>query len=268
MRLFAVTAVAVAAAAFFGAAPLLTAVPSAAAQAPARPAAGDATVPYRVGETLTYDVSWSRFLVAGTAVTKVIERKSSYGATAYAVLAEGRPRALIERLYPVYYKMDALIDTRTLLSQWTSLYFDENGRKRQTTMQFDRAKRQVLYEVPTSPDGLKDQFAMPSNTQDGLSTLFALRARTPNAGARLTIPVADDGTMYTAEIFNQGVEKVTVPFGTVDAWNLRLRILNSGLQEVAKNVGVWVSTDARRLPVRIEAELSIGTFGLMLREAQ
>jgi hypothetical protein len=266
MRLLAVTAVAVAAAAVLSVGPALTAVP--AAQTPARQAPADATVPFRVGETLTYDVSWSRFLTAGTAVTRVIERKPSNGTVAYAVLAEGRPLPLIQRLYPVYYKMDALIDTRTLLSHWTSLFMDENGRKRQTTMTFDRTKRQVLYEVPTEPGGLKDTFAMPSNTQDGLSVLFSLRARTPSAGARLTIPVADDGAMYTAEIFNQGVEKVSVPFGTVDAWNLRLRILNTGLQEVAKNVGVWISTDARRLPVRIEAELIVGTFGLALRVAQ
>jgi hypothetical protein len=266
MRLYAVTAAAVAAAvALCTWSPAVAS--SAAAQTPARQASRDAAVPFSVGETLTYDVSWSRFLVAGTAVTRVTERKASYGATAYAVMAEGRPRSVIERIYPVYYKMDALIDTRTLLSQWTSLFMDENGRKRQTTMQFDRAKRQVLYEEPTSP-GLKDQFAMPSNTQDGLSTLFTLRARTPSAGARLTIPVADDGTMYTAEIFNQGIEKVTVPFGTADAWNLRIRILNTGLQEVAKSAGIWISTDARRLPLRIEAELPIGTFGLVLREAQ
>ena len=267
MRLLTVSAVLLASVTVPGVLPYIVAAPWAAQTAPARPAAGDANVPFRVGETLTYDVAWSRFLVAGTATTRVTERKPSFGASAYAVMAEGRPVSLIERLYPVYYKMDALIDTRTLLSQWTSLFMDENGRKRQSTMQFDRAKRQVLYEE-TAPPGLKDQFAMPSTTQDGLSTLFVLRARTPNAGARLTIPVADDGTMYTAEVFNQGVEKVTVPFGTADAWNLRIRILNTGLQEVTKNAGVWITTDARRLPLRIEAELPIGTFGLALRTAQ
>src|SRR5690242_10102536 len=87
---------------------------------PERNAARDATVPFRVGETLTYDVAWARILTAGTATAKVVERKTANNSTAYALLAEGRPRPLIARLYPVYYKMDALADTVTLLSQWTS----------------------------------------------------------------------------------------------------------------------------------------------------
>src|SRR6185503_6093006 len=117
--------------------------PATAQRAPARPPAREAAVPFRTGETLTFDVSWSNFLIAGTATAKVVEKRNSQNAMAYALLAEGRPRPLIERLYPVYYKMESLLDTSSLLTHWTGLYTEERSRKRQTTMFFDRPKRRV-----------------------------------------------------------------------------------------------------------------------------
>ena len=43
----------------------------------------EASVPFKVGETLAYDVSWSSFLVAGTATTTVKEKRPSYESIAY-----------------------------------------------------------------------------------------------------------------------------------------------------------------------------------------
>src|SRR5580765_8462063 len=63
-----------------------------AARAPARPTpppAREASVPFHVGEMLTFDVSWSQFLTAGTAVSRIVEKKSTAGSTAYAIVADG-----------------------------------------------------------------------------------------------------------------------------------------------------------------------------------
>ena len=84
------------------------------AMAPAPPRS-ERAVPFKVGETLTYDVSWSSYLTAGTAVTTVKEKKPSYNSTAYYIVAEGRPTPLLSKLYTLYYKVDTLIDSYTLL---------------------------------------------------------------------------------------------------------------------------------------------------------
>ena len=66
----------------------------------------------------------------------------------------------------------------------------------------------------------------------------------------------------------QSRERTSVPFGELDAWNIRIRILDQQQQEAAKNAGVWISTDNSRLPLRIEAALPVGTFSLSLREVR
>ena len=240
-----------------------------AAKPPARPApppAREASVPFRVGETLTYDVSWSQFLTAGTAVSRVVEKKSSSGSTAYAIVADGRPVPLVARFYPVYYKMDSLLDSFSILSLATSSYSEENGRKRQSNTRFDRAGRRAFYEAST--ESAKVNFEIPANVQDGLATLYAVRGHTFKAGERFTIPVADDGSLYRVEFETRGQERVRVPLGDLDAWNLKLTILDDKGQPAATNTAVWISTDARKLPIKLQSDLSVGSFVLALRGAQ
>src|SRR5262245_39961600 len=213
--------------------------PATSAPAPRR----ELSVPFAVGETLTFDISWSQFLTAGTAVTRVVDKRASSSSTALYVVADGKPVPLVARFYPLYYKMDTLVDSFTGLSQVSTLYQEESTRKRRTTMRFDRAKQRVYYEIASEPPAKAD-FAAPSGVQDGLATLYMLRARTFKTGDRFTIPVADDGTLYSVQFENAGAERVVVPAGRFDAWNIRVSIVDADRQTVGKNVGVWISSDA------------------------
>jgi len=227
----------------------------------------EASVPFKVGETLTYDVSWSSFLVAGTATTTVKEKRPSYESIAYYVVAEGRPLPLLARLYNLYYKMDALVDSRTLLSQRGSLYAEEAADHRLAATRFDRAARRAFFEVQ-SEQTTKTDYAVPAGTQDGLTVLYSLRTRALKAGDRVVVPVADGGLLYTVSAEIAAPETVRVPLGEFSAWNLKVSIVNGQGQAAWKNVALWISNDARRLPVKLQAELSIGHFVLALREAR
>lgn len=252
--------------------------PSAPAPAPAKrvPPRGttapaprkEAPMPFSVGETLTYDVAWSQYLVAGSAVARVVEKRPSYNSSAYYIVAEGRPIPLIARFYSVYYKMDSLLDSFTTLSQRMSVYKEEGSRKHYASTTFDRSKRRAEFEVQAEPAPVRNEFAVPQNVQDGLATLYALRGRTFTAGDRLSIPVTDEGALYTANFEVSGPEPIKVPMGQVDAWNLRIQILDATNQPVGRNVGAWISTDARRLPVKLQADLPVGSFALALRTVQ
>jgi len=232
-----------------------------AAPAPAR----EAVVPFSIGETLTYDVAWSTFLVAGSATSRVVEKRPSGNSSAYYIVAEGRPLPIIARLYALYYKMDSLMDSYSTLSHRTSLYKEEGSRKRMTTTTFDRAAKRGQFTVQT--DAPID-FAIPADVQDGLATLYALRSRNLKTGDHLTIPVADEGMLYKASFEVGAPEQVKVPLGTITALSLKITVLDAANQPVGKNIAAWISTDPRRLPVRLQADLPVGNFGLTLRSAQ
>ena len=242
--------------------------PAAAKRAPAPTAPRkEVSVPFRVGETLTYDVSWSQYMVAGSAVSRVVEKRGAPTSSAYYIVAEGRPLPLIARIYALYYKMDSVLDSFTALSQRTSLYTEEGSQKRSVSTTFNRSTKQGLFETASDPPA-KNEFAIPADVQDGLAALYALRARSLAPGSRVTIPVANEGMLYSV-IFDVGApEAVKVPLGSITAWNLGVTILDGAGQPAARNVRAWISTDARRLPIKLQADLPVGSFILALRTAQ
>src|SRR5471032_3339697 len=147
------------------------AAPPVRSAAPARQSRVERSVPFTVGETLTYDVSWSAFLTAGTVVTTVNEKRSSYNSTAYYIVAEGRPTPLVARLYPLYYKLDSLLDAFTLLSQRGSLYAEEGIRHALRTTTFDRRAQKASFEYQGTTT-VKTDFPVPADVQDLLSALY------------------------------------------------------------------------------------------------
>jgi hypothetical protein len=224
----------------------------------------EAPVPFAVGETLTYDVSWSSVLVAGTAVVSVQDKRASQGSTAYMIVAEGRPVPLVARLYSLYYKMDSLVDAVSLLSQRGSLYAEEGKARRTSITDFDRTAKKVRFEEQSDQTTRLD-YAVPAPTQDGLAALYALRARTFKPGDRVTFPVADSGSLYNVDVTVGPPEAVKIPVGEMMAWPLKGTIRDAEGQAAWKNIGAWISVDARRLPVKLQAELPVGAFVLALK---
>lgn len=245
-----------------------------AAQRPAPPATrpvprpADTVVPFKVGETLTFDVSLASYMVAGTAITSVRERRVGDGAApAYYIVAEGRPLPLLSRLYSLYYKMDTLLDAATLLPRRMTLYSEEGSQTRLGTTRFDRVARKAFFERSGTAT-VKADVSVPPQVQDGLSALYAIRASSFTAGTRLSYPIIDEGSVYTVSMQATNTERVRVPLGEINAWKLGVQIVDAQGDPVATNVGLWISNDARRLPVKMQADLPVGSFTLALREAQ
>ena len=160
-----------------------------------RPTGPEKVVPFKPGETLTYDVSWSDTLTAGSATLTVRDKRASFGSTAYYLIAEGRPTSLLSKLYAVYYKADTLVDAYTLFPQRGSVFSQENGRQRMKETKFDQAKRAATFQMRTSTTMTQDQ-ALPGPTHDGLSALTAMRTLNFAPGASSSFAVSDSGYLY------------------------------------------------------------------------
>jgi len=242
--------------------------PTPPASPPATPARrSERPVPFQVGETLTYDVSWSSYLAAGTAVVTVKEKRPSYNSTAYYIVAEARPTPLLSKLYTLYYKLDTLLDSYTLLPQRGSVYSEEGKRHRFKTTRFDRSLQKVFFEYESGTT-VKADFAVPPFTQDALSAIYVLRSIPLKAGDHMTMPVTDDGVTYRLGIDVGAAERIKTSLGEVSAWRVRPVLTDDKGQSVGRNLALWISDDARRYPVKIQAEIAVGSFNLLLRDAR
>lgn len=245
-----------------GAAPKTKAAP-----APPKPAATERAVPFKPGETLTYDVSWSNYLTAGSATVSVKEKKPSFGSVAYYVVAEGRPTPLLSKLYTLYYKVDSLLDVYTLLPQRGSVYSEEGRRRRMKITRFDHTTRKAQYEVQTATN-VKQDLTLSPYSQDALSAIYVLRSIPLSAGGKMTMPVSDSGKNYRVQISVGAPEPVQTGLGSLRAWRITPVILDPAGKPEGRGMAIWLSEDARRLPVKMEGQLTVGKFVITLRDAK
>lgn len=235
----------------------------------ARPAASaaqaDQPVPFKVGETLTYDVSWTTFVSAGTATMSVKERRpAGAGRNAYYLVAEGRPSSMLSKLYQLYYKAESMLDTRTLLPSMATIYSDEGGRKRHKTTTF-KGNGSVEYEVKTTTSAVSTITAS-RTAQDPLGAIYILRSLPLKAGmtASIPIPIIDSGKAYTMRVRVGGIENVKSGLGTLQAVKLLMTITDAAGKAEGSGFSLWLSDDSRRLPLKISAGLAVGSVHLTL----
>jgi hypothetical protein len=232
------------------------------APAPA-PARKERTVPFAAGEKLAYDVSWSSYVTAGSATLTVVEKKPSYDSVAYYIVAEGQPGSLLSNLYDLYYKADTLLDVYSLLPQRASTFSKEGRRQRMKTTMFDHKANTANYEVKTRTVVTKN-LKVPAYSQDPIGAVYVLRALALKAGDRFSMPMCDGGETYKVDVVVGAPEPVKSGIGEVRAWKITPS-LPKEQAATARRLTLWLSDDARRLPVKMQAQLAVGTFDLTLR---
>jgi hypothetical protein len=233
-------------------------------KAPRPPAARkERPVPFAVGETLTFDVSWSSYVTAGSATMTVSEKKPSYGSVAYYIAAQGQPGPLLSRLYDLFYKADTLLDVYSLLPQRGSVFSKEGRRQRMKITMFDHTASTASYEVHTRTIVKKD-LRIPAYSQDPLGAIYVLRALALKAGDRFSVPICDAGETFKVDVTVATPEPVKSGIGDVRAWKIT-PTLPKAQSSGARRLTLWISDDARRLPVKMQAQLAVGTFDLTLR---
>ena len=235
------------------------------AASPMPSAQADRPVPFKVGETLTFDVSWTSFVSAGTATMSVLERRpGAAGRNSYYLMAEGKPSAVLGKLYSLYYKAESMLDTRTLLPSLATIYSDEGGRKRYKTTTF-KGNGAVQYEIKTATTSTSTIKA-PATAQDPLGAIYILRSLPLKAGmtGAIPIPIIDSGKAYTMRVRVGGIESVKSGLGTLQALRLSMTITDAEGKAEGSGFSLWLSDDARRLPLKISAGLSVGSVNLTL----
>lgn len=228
-------------------------------------AQADRPVPFKAGESLVYDVSWTTFLTAGQATLSVKERRAAgAGRAQYYLVAEGQPSSMLQKLYHLYYKAESMMDTQSLRPSTATVYSDENGRKRYKTTRF-LGNGTVAYEIKTATSA-KSTVKVDPTAQDPLGAIYVLRALPLKPGQPpFTIPVTDSGKSYRLRVTVGGREQVKSGIGTLPALKLTLSASEAnGKAADASTITLWLSDDARRLPLKFTAGLAVGSFQLTL----
>ena len=210
------------------------------------------------GEILTYDITWSNIVTAGTATTEIKEGTLPDGKKVLMFIVTTHSAGLVDAFYRVDDRLQSIFDPGIMQSLTFSLNENHGKRKRHRELVFDHVKNTVISTLNEDPP---ETFAIPDQTQDALSSLYYLRTRDDFiVGKPIIIQVHDSSKNWSVEVHTLGRERVTTPAGTFATIKVRTFPKYEGVFMNKGEIFIWLTDDSRKIPVLMKSTIAIGSI--------
>lgn len=220
-----------------------------------------ATLSAQASESFSFQVEW-RLINAGR--TELTWNRGPAGYTGQLKIYSA---GLVSRLYRVNDIYDST-GSADLCAQNARLQAEEGNRKRDTTIRW--SGKQSFYkelDLLKKETILEREMEVPACVHDILAALAKLRSlRSLQPGQSTTIPISDGKKSVLARVDAQEREKVATKIGTFPAIRYEAFLFNDILFKRNARLLIWISDDARRLPLQFQVRMRIhiGTVNFTL----
>jgi hypothetical protein len=214
--------------------------------------------PFRPGEKLVYRAQW-KYLPAGESQIEVLPFQMVNGVKAYHFSMKMKTSAAVDLIYKVRDRQDSYTDiqmSRTLLYKKRST----GKHPRDVIVTFDWDKMKAVYASFGKPE--KPVVILPG-TFDPLALFFVIRLDKLSVGKVLEIPITDGKKCIPVRATVAGRELVTIDDKVYDAYLVipdMERLENVVAKEKEPKLKIWFSADEKRIPVKIQSQVAIGSF--------
>ena len=215
-------------------------------------------------EKLSYNVEW-RMVNAGTAVVT-----TNTTPTATFLQMHLHSTGLVSRLFKVNDNYTVTLN-KQLCAQSSKLQAEEGDKRRETTVVWKGSRsRYEEKDLLKGTVALEKELEVSACVHDILGALTLLRKQTVELGQDLILPVSDGKKFVQARIQAQEKEKIRTPAGQFNAIRYEAFLFNDVIYKREARLFVWISDDARRLPVQIQVRMKfhIGTVTLLLDKVE
>ena len=217
--------------------------------------------PLQVGEKLTYNISWKK-LPAGKRTDWIVKEEVVNDINVYHIQSEMKTRALF-RFYSFQNQQKTYLNPKTL----SPVRFQNRvkDRKYRGAVKIEFREGKAEYEKTSRPKPQLPQkretkvLEIPAGTQDELSTLYFLRSKQLTVGEVYFFPLLVRGKVHKGTLTVERREHVE---------NKALGGVKTLVLRTSEGDRFWITDDARRLPVKIEAESKMGTIKATLTDIE
>ncbi len=221
------------------------------------------------GERLSFSVTYLG-MAAGDADLEVLPYKFLGGRKVYHVRALARSGRIFSLFYRLEDTLESFFDFEGLFSHRFHLNLDESKQTRDALELNDSEKGQSFYWNRLNHESkgsveTRDFFPMVPLSQDSLSALYYLRTLPLRTGEQVEFPVISEGKTWNARVTVLRREVVDSPMGKVPAIVLRPETQFQGALQKKGDSSIWLTDDDRRLILRLEAQVRVGTVVATLK---
>jgi hypothetical protein len=237
---------------------------------PQSKAVSAAPVAFPSQETITYDIEW-RLIYAGNAKL-TLDPKISAGKQDWSSKLHLESGGLVSKLYKLEDNYTVQMENQFCASGSVFNSMEKN-RHHETTVNYDPVRRKATY---LERDLLKNstfktaETEIPACVSDIIGGLYKLRSLKLEPGQSMQLAISDGKKTVSARIEAQQREQIKTKAGTFNTIRYEVFVFNGVLYARKAELFVWLSDDARRLPVQIRARMGfpIGSITFELEKEE
>ncbi|MBD0823534.1 DUF3108 domain-containing protein [Aestuariibaculum marinum] len=216
---------------------------------------------FGAGEWFKFKMSYSGFLKAGNATLTVKDAKVD-GKEVYHVVGKGWTTGMIKWFFRVEDLYESYFDKEAIKPYKFIRKIDEGGHIKDIEINFNHDQNKA--HVFNKKHNTKRVFDTPVNVQDMVSTYYYLRdnidIKSLKVGQEIRTDMFFDEENYGFKLKYLGEEVIETDFGNVLALKFRPYVMAGRVFKEEESLTLWVSKDKNKVPLRIKADLAVGSL--------
>ncbi|SLM29846.1 conserved exported hypothetical protein [Desulfamplus magnetovallimortis] len=216
------------------------------------------SLPISIGEKLIFQLRWG-VIEAGEAVLESLPFQYLNGIQSHHFVLKLKTSSTVD----IFYKIRERIESYTDVDISRSLFYRKKATgkdKKDIVINFDWEKQKASYSNFGNP---RDSIDIQSGSFDPLSALFGIRNKEFAVASEITFPITDGKRCFIGKAHIVKKELIELNGTTYDTYLIEPELEHfDGVFKKSKDpeLKIWMTADERKLPVRIECKVIVGSI--------
>lgn len=213
----------------------------------------------KVPEKLVYSLSWTGIPV-GVATQEIVD-----AGDVRRIVSTARSNDWLSAFFPVDDRTESLLEKSGAFpgrSRHFKMLFKEGTHVRDREITFNPSVNTALYV--DRKKNRQHRIAIPADTFDIYSSFYYVRYQKLEPGSSLFINLLDSKKLHRIEVRVLRRERITVPAGEFNTLVIEPMVKPEGVFEGKRGAYIWLSDDARRIPVKAQTKVRVGSVTAVL----
>ena len=236
------------------------------AQPPAAIDLPEIALPFKAGEWFKFRIHYGIF--NASYATLGLTKDTLNGIPVIHAKGYGTTTGLARWFFKVEDHYDTYFDEKKVIPYWFVRDINEGGYTKDLEINFDHD--QNLAHVNDKKHQKKESIKIAENAQDLISAFYYLRAFYPRdkltINETFSINMFFDKENYVFKMKYVGKENLPTKFGKIKCMKFRPYVQSGRVFKEQESVTIWITDDANKIPIRLKADLAIGSIKVDLEQ--
>lgn len=225
-----------------------------------KPAAPVQESSFKGGEWFKFRIHYGIF--NASEATLHVKEKKYKGKEVFHVVGKGKSTGLLDLFFKVDDRYESYFDRKDGKPYRFLRKIDEGGHTKNIEILFDHNKKEAL--VKDKKRKRESTHKIQGKVQDMMSAYYYLRnninAATLKKGDEIKMDMFFDKENYKFKMKFLGKETLKTKFGRVPCLKFRPYVQSGRVFKEEESLTVWVSNDKNKMPIRIKADIIVGSI--------